>query len=546
MLPGIMMHRPLRVSDILDFAAEIHPTGEVVSVMLDGSVHRISYQALHRRVARLAHALREMGVGPGDRVATLAWNTHRHFELYYAISGLGAVCHTINPRLSAEQFTYIVNHAGDRALFFDVTFAAQLAALRGSFPDEIEYVALCESGAVPEEMPDARAYDDLLEGQPDSITLPDLDENDACALCYTSGTTGNPKGVLYSNRSMVLHALMMANAEQNIFREGRRILPVVPLFHANAWGLPYTAPLAGASLVMPGMTLDGPSIFRLADREEVYSAFGVPTVWMSLLDEMDRQGRKPKGLGEVVTGGSAAPRRLVERFMVDYGVEVIHGWGMTETSPIGTLSCLPVHLRGRPVEERIDRTLLQGRRAFGFEMKIVDEDGNDLPWDGVSVGEYLVRGNGVVRGYYNNEAATKAAITPDGWFRTGDMASITPEGEMKIADRSKDLIKSGGEWISSIDVENMAMSHPAVANCAVIAVPHPKWVERPLLVVQRTPGTEAGAADLRAHVAANLAKWQVPDDVVFVDELPMTATGKVSKRTLRERYKDHPMDGAPG
>jgi fatty-acyl-CoA synthase len=543
MLTGLMMHRPLLVTDILDYAAEVHPDQEVVSSTVEGPLHRAAYPELRRRIAQLAHALRGMGVAPGDRVATLAWNGYRHFELYYAIAGIGAVCHTINPRLSADQFAYVVNHAGDRAMFFDVTFAPLLAALRDRLPRDMRTVAMSGADAVPEG--GHGCYEALFDGQPETIDWPELSEDAACALCYTSGTTGEPKGVLYSHRAMVLHSLFLAASLRQVYGEGRRILPVVPLFHANAWGLPYAAPLTGASLVMPGPRLDGPSLFALMEAERVTCAFGVPTVWLGLLAEMEAKGRKPGALDTVVIGGSAASRRMIERFMADFGVDVIHGWGMTEMSPVGTLSRLTPQMETQPLPRRIDLKSRQGRRMFGVEMKIVDEGGVPLPHDGKATGELLVRGNGVASGYFENPAASAAAVTADGWFHTGDVAAIDPDGFLIIADRTKDLIKSGGEWISSIDVENVAMSHPGVANCAVIAVPHPKWDERPLLIVQKAKGADPDPEELRAHVGMKLAHWQVPDDVVFVDELPLTATGKVSKRTLRERYAAHPLRHTP-
>ncbi len=543
MLTGLMMHRPLLVTDILDYAAEIHPDQEVVSSTVEGGLHRASYPQLRRRIARLAHALRGLGVGPGDRVATLAWNGYRHFELYYAIAGIGAVCHTLNPRLSAEQFAYVVNHAADRLLFFDVTFAPLLAAFRDHLPPGLRTVAMCAPDAVPEG--GHASYEALLEGQPETIDWPELPEEAACALCYTSGTTGEPKGVLYSHRAMVLHSLFLAASLSRVYGEGRRVLPVVPLFHANAWGIPYVAPLTGVSIVMPGPRLDGPSLWELMEGERVTCAFGVPTVWLGLLAEMEARGRKPAALDTVVIGGSAAPRRMIERFMADFGVDVIHGWGMTEMSPVGTLSRLTPRMEAQSLPRRIELKARQGRRMFGVEMKIVDEQGAELPRDGAATGELLVRGNGVASGYFENPAAGAAALAPDGWFRTGDVAAIDPEGFLHIADRTKDLIKSGGEWISSIDVENIAIAHPGVANCAVIAVPHPKWDERPLLVVQRAKGADPEPEELRAHLARHLAGWQVPDDVVFLDELPLTATGKVSKKSLRERFADHPLKHAP-
>ena len=543
MLEGMMMHRPLLVSQAIDYARDMHPDGEIVSVTVEGGIHRATYPEIHKRICQLAHGLRAIGVKPGDRVATLAWNGYRHFELYYAIAGIGAVCHTINPRLSAEQFQYIVNHAQDTHLFFDLTFTKLVEAYAPGLPDTLRYVAMCDADHLPESTLDLTDYESILQDQPQTIDWPDLDENTACALCYTSGTTGDPKGVLYSNRGMMLHSMWVTIAQRNTFAQGTRILPVVPLFHANAWGLPYAAALTGCSLIFPGANLDGASIFDLMENEQVFSGWGVPTVWLGVLAEMDKRGRKPSHLGEVLSGGSSVAPALIERFMKGYGVEVYQGWGMTEMSPVGTLSMMTPKMAEKPLEERMKLKAMAGRRMFGVDMKIVDEDGNTLPEDGEAEGELLVRGNAICSGYFRNEAASEAAIT-DGWFRTGDVASIAPDGWLSITDRAKDLIKSGGEWISSIDVENTALSHPGVANAAVIAIPHPKWDERPLLVVQKEPGADPSPDELRNHVGQHLAKWQVPDAVEFVDELPLTATGKVSKRTLRDQFADHPIGKA--
>ncbi len=538
MLNGLMQHRPLRVCDIIDYAADLTPHGEIVTAA-DGDISSATYPEARRRIVQLAHALGELGVSAGDRIATLAWNDQRHFELYYAIAGIGAVCHTINPRLSREQMLYILHHAGDRVLFFDPGFAPLLEGLVSELPKDLVLIALCSSDRMPDTALPVRCHEAMIEGCPTEISWPELSEDAACALCYTSGTTGRPKGVLYSNRAMVLHALFVAISQQQTYREGRRILPVVPLFHANAWGVPYTVPLTGGSLIMPGPRLDGASLFDLMERAEAHSSFGVPTVWLGLLDEMDRHGRKPAMLDEVIIGGAAAPRRMIERFETDYGIRVVHGWGMTEMSPVGTLSRLTPAQAERPVDARIDLKAKQGRRIFGLDLKITGSAGAPLAHDGVAQGELHVRGNTIASGYYDDADATADAFDAEGWFATGDVASIDEDGFLTITDRSKDLIKSGGEWISSLDVENVAMAHPGVASCAVIAVPHPKWDERPLLVVQPASGTQPAPDDLRAFIARSVAKWQVPDDVVFVDELPLTATGKVSKKTLRERYADH-------
>ena len=539
-MQGMMMHRPLRISDILTYAAEVHPRGEIVSSRTEGDIHRQTYPETLARVSQLAHALRAHGIGMGDRVATLAWNGYRHFELYYAISGIGAICHTINPRLSAEQLIYIVNHAEDRMIFVDTTFVPILEAVKDKLPGDVTYVVMTDRAHMPDNSLGALCYEELLDGQPTEMDWPEFPEDTAAGLCYTSGTTGNPKGALYTHRSTVLHALMIALVQGSVFEEGVSVLPVVPLFHVNAWGLPYSAPLIGLTLVMPGPALDGPSLFKLMDREKVYSAWGVPTVWMGLLAEIEAQGRLPEGFGDVVVGGSAAPRSMIETFE-KHGVNVGHAWGMTEMSPIGTHGNMPPEVQALPFEQMIDMKSKQGRRAFGVELKIVDDDGNRLPHDGQAVGELYVRGNTVVSGYFNNEEATAKAMDAEGWFGTGDIASITPNGILSIQDRSKDLIKSGGEWISSIDLENAAMSHPGIASCAAIAMPHPKWDERPVLVAVPA-GEERPSLDaLHAHMVEHFAKWQLPDDLIWVDDLPLTATGKVSKLTLRQKFADYTL-----
>ena len=539
-MQGMMMHRPLRISDILTYAAEVHPSGEIVSSRTEGDIHRQTYPETLARVSQLAHALRAHGIGTGDRVATLAWNGYRHFELYYAISGIGAICHTINPRLSAEQLIYIVNHAEDRMIFVDTTFVPILEAVKDHLPAGMTYVVMTDRAHMPDNSLDALCYEELLDGQPTEIDWPDFPEDTAAGLCYTSGTTGHPKGALYTHRSTVLHALMISLVQGAVFEEGVSVLPVVPLFHVNAWGLPYSAPLIGLTLVMPGPALDGPSLFKLMDQEQVYSAWGVPTVWLGLLAEIEAQGRLPKGFGDVVVGGSAAPRSMIETFE-KHGVNVGHAWGMTEMSPIGTHGNMPPEVQALPFEQMIDMKSKQGRRVFGVDLKIVDDDGNRLPHDGQAVGELYVRGNTVVSGYFHNDEATAKAMDADGWFGTGDIASVTPNGILSIQDRSKDLIKSGGEWISSIDLENAAMSHPAIASCAAIAMPHPKWDERPVLVAVAAGEDRPGLEEIHAHMAEHFAKWQLPDDLIWADDLPLTATGKVSKLTLRQKFADYTL-----
>ena len=535
-MKGMMMHRPLRIADILTFGEEAHGDAEIISVTVEGGIHRTTYGETAGRVRKMANALQNIGVRLGDRIATLAWNGYRHFELYYAISGIGAVCHTINPRLSAEQMVYIINHAEDSVICVDLTFVPILESLKDQIPAEMKFIIMTDQDHMPDtSLKHVLCYEELLEPCDSNIEWPEFPEETASSLCYTSGTTGNPKGSLYTHRSTVLHSLTAGISFPETMRAGVRILPVVPLFHVNAWGLAYVAPLVGASIIFPGPHLDGKSIFDLMDNENVFSAWGVPTVWLGLLGEITNRGRIPKGFGEVIIGGSAVPRSMVESFE-KLEVSVCHAWGMTEMSPIGTNGRLsPVHAR-LPMSEKIDLKVKQGRRVYGVELKIVDESGNRVPHDGVSNGELYVRGNMIISDYYNNPEATSAAMDSEGWFGTGDVATLDSNGFLTITDRAKDLIKSGGEWISSIDVENMAMSHEHVSNCAVIAIPDPKWDERPLLIVVPKPEQEPDSKSILAHLAKNLAKWQVPDDVVFVESLPLTATGKVSKLTLRKEY----------
>lgn len=535
---GMMMNRPLSVIELLRYAAEIHSAGEIVSVRTEGDLHRQTYAETFKRTAQLAHGLAALGVQQGDRVATLAWNGYRHFELYYAVSGMGAVCHTINPRLSAEQMLYIIGHAEDRVLFVDLTFVPILEALKDHLPAGLKLVVMTDAAHMPTSALDLHCYEDLIAPHQTEYDWPDLPEETAASLCYTSGTTGNPKGSLYSHRSTVLHALFIAVTLPRSLHEGARLLPVVPMFHVNSWGMPYAAPIVGASLIMPGGKLDGPSLYDLMESEKVKASWGVPTVWLGLRAEIEARGKPPSSLDQVVIGGSAAPRSMIEAFE-KMGVDVCHAWGMTEMSPVGTTGQLPNTMQDAPFEERMAKKSLQGRRIFGVDLKIVSEDGQRLPHDGKAVGELYVRGNAVIAGYFNNEEATKAAVDAEGWFGTGDVASISPDGFLSIQDRSKDLIKSGGEWISSIDLENIAMAHPEVANCAVIAIAHPKWDERPVLVVVPKEGCEPTLTDIHALMEPHFAKWQLPDDLVFVDALPLTATGKVSKLTLRKQFADY-------
>ncbi|MFP7674374.1 long-chain fatty acid--CoA ligase [Marivita sp. S0852] len=537
---GMMMNRPLAIIELLQYASEIHGDAEIVSVRTEGDIHRQSYRETFARTGQLAHALAALGVCHGDRVATLAWNGHRHFELYYGVSGFGAVCHTINPRLSAEQMIYILDHAGDVALFVDITFVPLLEALKDDLPPDLKLIALTDAAHMPDSALDLLCYEDLLAPKNTIYPWPDLPEDTAAGLCYTSGTTGHPKGSLYSHRSTVLHALFVAVTLPRSLHEGARLLPVVPMFHVNSWGMPYAAPIVGASLIMPGGKLDGASLYTLMESEKVTASWGVPTVWLGLRAEIEARGAPPADLDQVVIGGSAAPRSMIE-FFENAGIDVCHAWGMTEMSPVGTTGQLSINMQDAPFKDRMARKALQGRRMFGVDLKIVDENGQSLPHDGEAVGELYVRGNGVISGYFNNHEATAEAMDAEGWFGTGDVASLSPDGFLSVQDRLKDLVKSGGEWISSIDLENIAMSHPDVVNCAVIAIPHPKWGERPVLVVQPKENTHPELSEFHTLMSPHFAKWQLPDDVLRVDALPLTATGKVSKLTLRKQFAEYKL-----
>ncbi|MDU8909872.1 long-chain-fatty-acid--CoA ligase [Aestuariicoccus sp. MJ-SS9] len=542
-MQGMMMHLPLQVIELLKYGAEAHPGAEIVSVRTEGDIHRETYAQAYARAAQLAHGLAGLGVGKGDRVATLAWNGYRHFELYFATSGMGAVCHTINPRLSAEQMLYIIGHAGDSVLCLDLNFVPLIEALADQLPEGLTLVLMTDRDHMPESKVDFLCYEELLAGQPTTYDWPLMPEDAASGLCYTSGTTGHPKGALYSHRSTVLHAMFIAITLSRSLNEGARVLPVVPMFHVNSWGLPYAAPLVGASLIMPGPKLDGASVYDLMEAEHVTASWGVPTVWLGLRAEIDKRGKPPATLDQLVIGGSAAPRAMIE-FFEKLGIDVCHAWGMTEMSPVGTHGQLSSTMTDLPFEERMAIKAKQGRRLFGVDLKIVGEDGARLPHDGQAAGELYVRGNGIISGYFNNPEATEAAMDAEGWFGTGDVASIDPDGFLSIQDRSKDLIKSGGEWISSIDLENIAMAHPKVANCAVIAIPHPKWDERPLLVVVPAGDDRPTLEEIHALMLEHMAKWQLPDAMEFVEELPLTATGKVSKLTLRQRFEGYVLPDA--
>jgi 3-(methylthio)propionyl---CoA ligase len=539
---GLMMDRPLLVSSLIEHAGRYHGDAEIVSRSVEGPIHRTTYAEAERRAKRVGNALARLGIAPGDRVATLAWNGYRHFELYFGISGIGAVCHTINPRLFPEQIEYIVNHAEDQLLFLDLTFVPLVEKLAHKLRPIRHFVLMTDAAHMPETtLPNVLCYETLIADASEELDWPQFDERTACSLCYTSGTTGNPKGALYSHRSTILHTFAITSADAVGFTSSEVICPIVPMFHVNAWGVPYASAMCGAKLVFPGAALDGPSLCELFEREGVTLALGVPTVWLGMLKAMGDSGKKPPALSRLLIGGSAAPRAMIETFEKTYGIDILHGWGMTEMSPVGTLSTLKGKHRDLPVDERIGIKALQGRPMYGVEMKIVDAEGRRLPHDGVAVGELLVRGPWIIGAYYNDEAASRAAFDAEGWFRTGDVCAIDPDGYVRIADRAKDVIKSGGEWISSIDVENAAMGHPDVAEAAVIGLPHPKWSERPLLIVVPKAGAEPTKDALIGYLATRMPKWMLPDDVVFTSDLPHTATGKLLKTKLRETYRDHPL-----
>ena len=545
-MQALMQDRPLLISSLIEHANTFHPTVEIVSRTIEGPIHRCTYRDIRRRSKRVAKALLALGVKPGDRVATLAWNGYRHMELYFGVSGMGAILHTINPRLFPEQLEYIANHAEDQYLFFDLTFAPLIEKLAPLMKTVKGFVAMTDRAHMPTaKIPNLLCYEELIAAQNDDYEWPSLDENVAASLCYTSGTTGNPKGVLYSHRSTVLHSYAVCAVDGLQLSSAESALLVVPMFHVNAWGTPYAGAMCGAKLVMPGPGLDGKSVYELMRDEKVTIALGVPTVWLMLFNHVDASHVEPKNdlcLKRVVIGGSAAPRAMSERFETQFGAFVVHAWGMTEMSPLGTVcNLLPKH-RGCTLDERLDLQGKQGRPVYGVELKITDDEGNRLPHDGKAYGHLMVRGPWITGGYFKGEGGQ--VLDADGFFDTGDVATIDADGYMQITDRAKDVIKSGGEWISSIDLENAAMGHPAVAEAAVIGIAHAKWQERPLLIVVKKAGKETTRDELLKFLDGKVAKWWLPDDVVFVDELPHTATGKLQKMKLREAFKNYRLPSA--
>ncbi|WP_170586845.1 long-chain-fatty-acid--CoA ligase [Ruegeria arenilitoris] len=533
---GQMMTQPLLISSLIDHAARYHGQTEIVSVETDGTVTRTNWGEIAANAGRMGSALTKLGLQPQDRIGTLAWNNRRHLEIYYAASGAGFVCHTINPRLFPEQLVYIINHAQDRVLFFDATFIPLVAAIRDQLTEVKHFVLMGPRNEdALQQIPGLEFYDELIEtGAPD-FEWPVFDENTASSLCYTSGTTGHPKGVLYSHRSTVLHSFASNTRDVIGYSAMDVVMPVVPMFHVNAWGSPYGCAMSGSQMVLPGPDLHGEALVNLIDTYGVTLAMGVPTIWQGLLAHAAKCGTKLESLERTVIGGAACPPSMIATFREKYGVDTVHAWGMSEMSPLGTANIPLAKHRKLPIEEQHKLRENQGRPPFGVELKIVDDDGNDLPHDGVTQGDLMVRGHWVLDSYFQLQ---DQELLQDGWFATGDVATLDPDGYMTIRDRSKDIIKSGGEWISSVELENIAVAHPRLATAAVIGVPHPKWDERPLLVAVKAEGEDPSEAELLEFFDGKIAKWQVPDKVVFVDALPLNATGKVLKRKLRDEFKD--------
>ena len=545
---GLMQNHPLLISSLIDFAARYHGDTEVVSRRVEGDIHRYTWLDVQRRAKRVANGLDALGLKASDRVGTLAWNGYRHLELYFGVSGSGRVLHTVNPRLLPEQIAWIVNHAEDQVMCFDMSFLPIVQGIHTHCPYVKHWIALCDEDKLPKDtgVPNLLSYEAWIGGQSDQYTWPVFDENTASSMCYTSGTTGHPKAALYSHRSTVLHAYAAAMPDALNCSACDSILPVVPMFHVNAWSLPYVGCMTGAKLVYPGAGLDGKSLYELFESEGVTVSAGVPTVWQGLLAYVEANDLKFSTMKRTVIGGSACPPAMIHAFGEKFGVHVLHAWGMTEMSPLGTACTFkPKHL-ALSQEERYAVMAKQGRAIYGVDMKIVDPNGKELPWGSETSGDLYVRGPWIISRYFKEEGGDPLIKDEagHGWFPTGDVAKIDADGYMQITDRSKDVIKSGGEWIGSIDLENIAMAHPAVAMAACIAAPHPKWDERPLLVVMRKPGAELTKEELLAFYEGKIAKWWTPDDVVFVDAIPLGATGKMQKNKLREALKDYKLPTA--
>jgi fatty-acyl-CoA synthase len=539
---GLMQDWPLLCHRVIDHAATYHGARKVISRSIEGPIHATDYAEIRCRALKVAQRLERDGIKLGDRVATLAWNTWRHLEAWYGILGIGAIYHTVNPRLFPDQIVWIVNHAGDRILFTDLTFVPLLEKLADKLPAVERYIVLTDDAHMPTTtLRNAVAYETWLDEADGDFAWRSFDENTAAGMCYTSGTTGNPKGVLYSHRSNILHALCVAQPDAFALSSRDIVMPVVPLFHANGWSIAFSGPMSGASLVMPGMKLDGASILELLNGYKVTFTAAVPTVWLALLSHLEAHGGNLPHLDRVAIGGSACPRAVTQKFEDNYGVQVIHAWGMTEMSPVGTLGSLKPEYAALTGEARLDIQQKQGHPPFMVEMRIEDDNGRPMPWDGKSFGRLKVRGPAVARAYFKDDGSI---LDPEGFFDTGDVATMDRHGYMQITDRSKDVIKSGGEWISSIDLENLAVGHPKVAEAAVIGVRHPKWDERPLLVLVMKKGESIDKEDILGFMRGKVANWWMPDDVVFVDEIPHTATGKIQKTVLRERFKDYRFPAA--
>lgn len=538
---GLMQEQPLIISSLLEFVERHHGDTEVVSRRVEGDVHTYSWRDVAARSRQVANGLDAEGTEHSDRIATLAWNGYRHLELYYGVSASGRVLHTLNPRLHPDQIIWIINHAEDQVLAFDLTFLPLVQQIHSYCQSVRKWVALCDVDALPEDTGIANlvSYESWIARQSQHYRWPNLDEKLASSLCYTSGTTGNPKGVLYSHRSSILHAYAIALPDGMGLSSRDVILPVVPMFHVNAWGLPYSAALVGAKLVFPGPALDGEALYRLIEEHKVTFAAGVPTVWQGLLNYSRDNQRTFASLKRTLIGGAACPPTMIKEFGEQFGVEAVHAWGMTEISPVGTVCTLKSkHLNLDPAQQLAMRAK-QGRALFGFDMKIVDSVGKDLPWDGDTCGDLMVKGAWVAKEYFREPAPLGSDAEDDEWFATGDVAVIDQDGYMQITDRKKDVIKSGGEWISSIDIENIAVAHPAVQMAACIGARHPRWDERPVICVVTKPGVEVSRDDLLAFYRGKIAKWQIPDDVIFVESIPLGATGKILKAKLREQLQDY-------